>query len=100
MKLGKGINVGIAVVEIEDEAEIHLVVVGVIEEGATGVPELADLLLDGGFDRRRPMSQIVDGDAAGEVEIAVAVNIGDPGSLAVDDFDFVFEGDYRGDAVA
>ncbi len=70
---------------------------GFVEEDAARMPQAVELVEDRLLDGRRLMSEVRDGDAAGEVEVALAGGVGDPAPFGSDDFDVRVECLGRGD---
>ena len=72
----------------------------VVEEGAAGVPQAGELSLGCGQDLGVDMAQIQDGNPAGEIEVTVAIGVGDPGPGAFHDLNFgVIRNDWGDDVV-
>jgi hypothetical protein len=59
----------------------------VVAEGSAGVPEAVELVAGGRHHCRRVVAGVDDGDAGGEVQVALSLHVGYPASLAGDDLD-------------
>ncbi len=64
------------------------------------MPEPRELILGCCLDGGGTVPEVRHGDAAGEVEIALAVRVGDPTAVTFDDFDLRIGGDDGGHDVA
>ena len=64
-------------VELFRERDVRLV----RRDSEAGVQEFVELLADGGFHARSAMASVEAADAAGEIQVAVAVDVFDPGAF-------------------